>query len=117
VVHEWYYVYMMQSSSRRALYIGVTNSLERRIHQPKTGAFEGFTADYHACRLVYFERYGDIRDAIAREKQLKGWRREKKDRLVEKMNPAWRDLSADWGKPIERPKWAVRDPLESEPSE
>ncbi|MFB3814051.1 MAG: GIY-YIG nuclease family protein [Terriglobales bacterium] len=105
----WYYVYMMQSCSRRALYIGVTSDLEHRIQQQQDCTFEGFTADYHAVRLVYFERYSDIRSAIAREKQLKGWRREKKNRLVESTNPQWRDLSADWGKPIGRPVWAVRE--------
>ena len=95
-----YYVYMMISSSRRALYTGVTNNLERRVFQHKNDEFEGFSHDYQAHRLVWFERYSNIQTAIAREKQLKGWRREKKNRLVRMMNPEWRDLSAEWGKPI-----------------
>ena len=96
-----YYVYMMISSSRRALYIGVTNNLERRVFQHKHNELEGFSQQYQAHRLVWFERYSNIQTAIAREKRLKGWRREKKNWLVQMTNPEWRDLSADWGKPIE----------------
>ncbi len=95
-----YYVYMMVSSSRRALYTGVTNNLERRAFQHKNDEFEGFSSQYQAHRLVWFERYGNIHTAIAREKQLKGWRRTKKNWLVEMTNAEWRDLSTDWGKPI-----------------
>jgi putative endonuclease len=91
-----YYVYMMQSSSRRALYIGVTSNLEQRVWQHKNGEFEGFSADYKACRLVYFEGFSEISSAIAREKQLKGWRRSKKEWLVGTLNPKWKDLSAAW---------------------
>ena len=90
-----FYVYMMQSSSRRALYIGMTNNLRRRVFQHKTHAFEGFTDQYNAERLVYYERSDDVRTAINREKQLKGWRREKKIWLIERMNPGWKDLAAD----------------------
>ncbi len=96
-----YYVYMMISSSRRALYTGVTNSLDRRVFQHKNEEFEGFSQKYRAHRLVWFERYSNIHTAIAREKQLKGWRREKKNWLVRMLNPEWRDLSAEWGKPID----------------
>ncbi|HLK32344.1 MAG TPA: GIY-YIG nuclease family protein [Terriglobales bacterium] len=95
-----YYVYMMISSSRRALYTAVTNSLDRRVFQHKNDEFEGFSQQYQTYRLVWFERYSNIQTAIAREKQLKGWRREKKNWLVQRMNPEWRDLSAEWGKPI-----------------
>jgi putative endonuclease len=91
-----FYVYIMQSSSRRALYIGMTNNLRRRVFQHKTHAFEGFTDQYNAERLVYYERFDDVRTAINREKQLKGWRREKKIWLIERMNPGWKDLAADW---------------------
>ena len=91
-----FYVYILQSASRRALYIGMTNNLHRRVFQHKTHQFEGFTDDYNAVRLVYWESFGDVHNAIAREKQLKRWRREKKMWLVEKMNPQWRDLAADW---------------------
>jgi len=95
-----YYVYMMISNSRRALYTGVTNNLERRVFQHKNDEFEGFSQQYRAHRLVWFERYSNIQTATAREKQLKGWRREKKNRLVHRVNPEWKDLSAEWGKPI-----------------
>src|SRR5512135_159847 len=96
-----YYAYMMISSSRRVLYTGVTNSLERRVFQHKNNEFEGFSHQYQAHRLVWFERYSNIQTAIAREKQLKGWRRAKKNWLVQMTNPEWRDLSAAWGKPIQ----------------
>jgi putative endonuclease len=91
-----FYVYILQSSSRRALYIGMTNNLHRRVFEHKMHLLEGFTDDYNAVRLVYWERFEDVHRAIAREKQLKGWRREKKFRLIEQFNPKWRDLAADW---------------------
>jgi putative endonuclease len=91
-----YYVYIVQSASRRALYIGMTNNLFRRVWQRKTHAFEGFTDDYNAVRLVYWERFEDVRNAIDREKKLKGWRREKKLWLIAKFNPGWKDLAAEW---------------------
>ena len=91
-----YCVYMMQSTSRRALYIGMTSNLRARVWQHKTGATGGFTSEYKCHRLVYFEIYGEVGRAIEREKQLKGWRREKKDTLVETVNPQWKDLSAGW---------------------
>jgi putative endonuclease len=86
----------MQSASRRALYIGMTNNLHQRVWQHKNHTFEGFTDDYNATRLVYWESSDDVHKAIAREKQLKRWRREKKIWLIEQMNPKWRDLAADW---------------------
>jgi putative endonuclease len=91
-----FYVYILQSASRRALYIGMTNNLRHRVFQHKTHQFEGFTDDYNAIRLVYWEKFGSVGNAIAREKQLKRWRREKKMWLIETMNPKWRDLAADW---------------------
>src|SRR5438270_9805374 len=91
-----FYVYMMQSRSRRALYIGMTNNLHRRVWQHKTQAIEGFTCEYNTERLVYYETFDDVRTTIAREKQLKKWRREKKLWLIERMNPGWKDLAADW---------------------
>ncbi len=91
-----YYVYMMQSASRRALYIGMTNNLHKRVFQHKTHLFEGFTHDYNAARLVYWESFDDVRNAIDREKQLKRWRREKKVWLIERKNAGWKDLAADW---------------------
>ena len=91
-----FYVYILQSSSRRALYIGMTNNLRHRVFQHKTHQFEGFTDDYNAVRLVYCEKHESVGKAIAREKQLKRWRREKKMGLIERMNPQWHDLAADW---------------------
>jgi putative endonuclease len=93
---RWYYTYIMQSSSRRALYTGVCSNLERRVFQHKNGTYEGFTSRHQAWRLVYFERFGDVRTAIDREKQLKGWRRDKKLALIESVNPKWKDLSVGW---------------------
>ena len=93
---RFYYVYMMMSSSRRALYTGITSRPRQRVWEHKTGAVEGFSKPYHTTRLVYYERYGDVRNAMAREKQIKRWRREKKLALIESMNPQYRDLAADW---------------------
>ena len=91
-----YYVYVMQSASRRALDIGMTNNLDRRVWQHKTHAFEGFTNDYNAVRLVYWESFDDVRNANDREKMLKGWRRKKTLWLIAKFNPGWKDLAAEW---------------------
>ncbi len=91
-----YYVDIMQSSSRRAVYIGMTNNLHRRVFQHKTQEFEGFTDSYDAVRLVYWESFDDVHKAIAREKQVKNWRREKKLWLIARMNPEFRDLAAEW---------------------
>ena len=94
-----YYVYILASRSR-TLYVGVTNDLIRRMCQHRSGVFGGFSSDYKIRRLVYFEQHGWIGQAIAREKQLKRWRREKKVWLIERENPTWEDLSDDWFKPI-----------------
>jgi putative endonuclease len=95
-----YYVYIMQSVSRRALYIGMTNDLWHRVRQHKNHYFEEFSSQYRTTRLVYFEEYQWVEDAIARETQLKKWRREKKEWLIASKNPKWRDLSEDWTKPV-----------------
>ena len=92
-----YYVYMMQSPSRHTLYIGMTNNLHKRVWQHKTHTFDGFTDDYNATRLVYWESFDDVLKAIDREKQLKGWRREKKLALIEARNPRWQDSAEKWG--------------------
>jgi putative endonuclease len=95
-----YAVYILASRSHN-FYVGVTNSLDRRMRQHKRHLFEGgFTARYNIERLVWYQIFGDIRDAIAREKQIKRWRREKKILLIESLNPTWQDLSEEWGKPI-----------------
>lgn len=92
-----YYTYIVASRTR-VLYIGVTNDLERRVWQHKKGIYDGFTKEYRCHHLVWFERYASATSAIAREKQLKGWKRSKKTALIERGNLAWRDLSEDWGK-------------------
>ena len=94
-----YWVYLLASRKNGTLYIGVTNSLERRTwqHQRKTSG--GFTQRYGVDRLVYFEDFRDIANAIAREKQLKAGSRAKKIALIEKENPDWRDLSEGWFDP------------------
>ncbi len=94
-----YAVYIMASRSHN-FYVGVSNNIERRVREHKNHVFEGFTARYNIDRLVWYQIYGDIREAIAREKRIKGWRREKKICLIESMNPTWQDLSEEWGKPI-----------------
>jgi len=91
-----YYVYMMQSPSRRAVYIGMTSNLRKRVWQHKNHIREGFSDDCNCTRLVYWESYDDVVRAINREKQLKRWRREKKLWLIERKNPRWQDLAADW---------------------
>jgi putative endonuclease len=90
-----YFVYILASLSG-TLYIGVTNDLQRRAWQHKQHDIEGFTKEYDVDRLVYWETFYDVRNAIDREKQLKGWRREKKIALIEKLNPQWKDLSREW---------------------
>lgn len=90
-----YYVYIMASHTR-VLYTGVTNDLLRRVYQHKQCRLPGFTSRYNVTRLVYFEETTDVREAIAREKQIKGWLRVKKLALIEGGNPMWHDLSATW---------------------
>lgn len=91
-----YFVYMLTNFELTVLYTGVTNSLERRVWQHKNRAADGFTKQYRCDRLVYFEEYSEITQAIAREKQIKGWTRAKKNALVNGSNPRWSDLAADW---------------------
>jgi putative endonuclease len=90
-----YFVYIM-SSPTGTLYTGVTSELQRRVYQHKHKLIIGFTQKYNVTRLVYFETFGDVRDAIAREKQIKGWLRRKKIALIESTNPTWKDLSEEW---------------------
>jgi len=90
-----YFVYIMANRSK-TLYTGVANSLIRRVREHKLGIGAAFTAKYKLDRLVYFERFEDIRNAIEREKQIKGWLRIKKIALIVSVNPEWKDLSAEW---------------------
>ena len=94
-MRKQYYVYILSSLSR-TLYIGVTNNLQARHWQHRNLSGPGFAAKYHVNRLVHYEIYADSYTAISREKQLKGWRREKKLSLIESQNPDWHDLSLDW---------------------
>ena len=87
-----FFVYIVSNNSM-TLYTGVTNNLERRVAAHKTGEGSGFTSRYHFDRLVYFETYDLVIDAIAREKQIKGLTRAKKIALIKSLNPTWRDLS------------------------
>jgi putative endonuclease len=95
-MHEGNYFTYIVASRSHTLYIGVTGDLSKRVFEHKWREHEGFTARYNCDRLVWFESYQDVTTAITREKQLKGWRREKKIALIEKMNSAWIDLSKDW---------------------
>ncbi len=90
-----YYVYVMTNASR-TLYIGVTNDLELRVRQHQRKEVPGFTAKYNLTRLVYYETFNSVQDAIYREKQLKGWLRSKKVALIETVNSNWADLSSEW---------------------
>ena len=90
-----YYIYILANTSGSSLYVGVTNNLERRLYEHRNGLIPGFTERYNVHRLVYYETTGDVESAILREKQLKGWRRSKKDALIDSMNPERHDLSAD----------------------
>ena len=94
--YKQYFVYLMTNFAKTVLYTGVTNSLERRVWQHKNGTFGGFTTKYKCTQLVYIENYTEIDQAIAREKQIKGWTRAKKDALVSADNPEWKDLAGDW---------------------
>ena len=95
-----YRVYIMASKSR-VLYIGMTSNLEKRVYEHQQDRIDGFSKQYRCHRLVYFESYDRVNTAIDREKQLKRWNRAKKLFLIERANPTWEDLSAEWGKPIE----------------
>lgn len=88
-----YYVYILSNWDDSVLYIGVTSNLPRRLYEHKHGLAEGFTKKYNVHKLVYFESTTDAYSAIEREKQLKKWRREKKNNLIISQNPLWKDLS------------------------
>lgn len=89
------YTYILFSQRNGTLYIGVTNDLKRRVSEHKSKAVPGFTQKYGVDKLGYFEEYNDVRFAIEREKVLKGWKRERKIKLLESMNPTWKDLYFD----------------------
>ena len=92
----YYYVYILTNWNDSVMYIGVTNNLERRLYEHRNHLADGFTKKYNVHKLVYFEHTNDVRSAIEREKQLKGWTRAKKNALVSNANPTWTDLSLEW---------------------
>jgi putative endonuclease len=98
-----YYVYILASKSR-VLYVGVTGFLMARLMQHKTGEVDGFARRYKVNRLVYYETFQYVNNAIARETEIKKWRREKKVALIKLLNPRWEDLAAAWDKPIQAKK-------------
>ena len=91
-----YYIYMMTNYTNKVLYTGVTNDLERRVREHKSGLIPGFTQKYRCKKLVYFESFSDIEQAIRREKLIKEYSRDKKNQLVTSVNPEWKDLSEGW---------------------
>ena len=91
-----YYIYILTNKTNSTLYIGVTNDLSRRLYEHKTAQVDGFTKKYNVVKLVYYEIYADINDAILREKQLKHWTRQKKNDLIQIQNSSWDDLSENF---------------------
>ena len=94
-VHQ-YYLYILTNKKNGTLYVGVTNNLERRMFEHKHKLVEGFTKKYGLHRLIYFEVFQYVNDAIKREKNIKKWKRQWKFNLIEKENPDWEDLAKDW---------------------
>ena len=88
-----YYVYILTNQTNSMLYIGITNDIKRRLIEHQSDINDGFTKKYKTHKLVYFEEFKDSYQSILREKQLKKWRRSKKNELIERMNPVWEDLS------------------------
>ena len=97
-----YYVYIITNFNNKVMYIGVTNDIKRRLFEHTNKTVEGFTSKYSVHKLVYVEHYTDAYLAIKREKQLKGWRRQRKNELVETMNPGWEDLFKKWQRENEK---------------
>ena len=93
---KMYHVYILSNKSNSVLYVGISGNLKNRVWQHKQKLVDGFTKKYNVTKLVYFESSTDVMSAIAREKQIKKWRREKKIRLIESMNPGWKDLFDDF---------------------
>ena len=90
-----YFVYIMTNEHKNVVYTGVTNDLGRRVYEHETGETKGFTKRYNCHFLVYYEHFTNIEEAIDREKEIKKWRREKKDKLIESINPNWDFLNDD----------------------
>lgn len=90
------FVYFMSNKNNTVIYVGVTSDLVKRVYQHKTKAFKGFTSKYNCDKLVYFEEFNDINQAITREKQIKAGNRKRKEQLINSANPDWNDLSDGW---------------------
>jgi len=90
-----YYIYLLTNKTNSVLYCGVTNDIKRRVYEHKKKLVDGFTNKYNVDKLVYYEICGNSIEAIKREKQIKGWRRDKKDKLISGFNPEWKDLYDD----------------------
>ena len=91
-----YYVYILTNWNNKVMYIGITNNLERKVYEHKNKLADGFTKTYNTSKLVYYDSTADVKAAIQREKQIKGWLRKRKNELIETMNPNWNDLSDGW---------------------
>lgn len=91
-----YFVYILTTKNNKLLYVGVTNNLERRVLEHKHKLTPGYTEKYNVNKLVYYQEFTDINDAIAAEKKIKGWLRVKKDNLITEFNPNWKDLYLDY---------------------
>lgn len=94
-IHQ-YYVYILSNRKNGTLYIGMTNNLERRVFEHKNKLVEGFTKKYDLTKLMYYEIFQHVDEAIKREKRLKKWKRQWKINLIEEKNPNWKDLASDW---------------------
>ena len=92
-LYVMYYVYILTNKINSVLYTGITNDIDRRLREHTSKAFGGFTARYNVYKLVYVEQYQNVKDAIAREKQIKSWRRSRKQAIINMFNPEWDDLS------------------------
>ena len=90
-----FFVYILTNKNKNVLYVGITNDLGRRVEEHETGTLKGFTKKHNCHYLVYYEHFTRIEHAIEREKEIKKWRREKKDRLVSDFNPDWRFLNGE----------------------
>lgn len=88
-----YFVYILTNFTNKVLYVGITNNLIRRMYEHKNKLIDGFTKKYNLTKLIYFEEFSRVEDAIAAEKKIKGWLRIKKIKLIESVNPKWKDLS------------------------
>src|SRR5437763_1620080 len=95
-MNRTYFVYLMTNPHNTVLYTGITSNLEQRVFQHKTKLYRGFTSKYNCEKLIYFEEFAEVEEAIKREKQLKKYRREWKENLINKLNPEWKDLSEGW---------------------